>query len=125
MYVHTCPHRSSQFNVADVRKDIAAMEDEKEQLMKRIERLQKKASTMPKQAEMLETARQLRKERDRSEQDTIHTLSVLCTTRTWVYNYTHTCKTKEALYYMYGVYWFSFCFIFLTCVVFMYMHVCH
>lgn len=93
--------------------------------MKRIERLQRKASTMPKQAEMLETARQLRKERDRSEQDTIHTctLSVLCTRSTWVYNYACTCKTKEAMYYMYGVYWFSFCFIFLTCVVFIY--VCH
>ena len=68
MYVHTCAHRSSQFNVADVRKDIAAMEEEKEQLTKRIERLQRKASSMPKQAEMLETARQLRKERDRSDQ---------------------------------------------------------
>ena len=51
-----------------MRKDIAAMEEEKEQLTKRIERLQRKASSMPKQTEMLETARQLRKERDRSDQ---------------------------------------------------------
>ena len=57
--------RSSQFNVAEVRKDIAAMEEEKEQLSKRIQRLQRKASSMPKQEEMLEAARNLRKEKDR------------------------------------------------------------
>ena len=57
--------RSSQFSVADVRKDIAAMEEEKEQLLKRIERLKRKASAVPMQAEMLEVAKKLRKERDR------------------------------------------------------------
>lgn len=57
--------RASQFSVADVRKDIAAMEDEKEQLQKRIVRLKKKASAVPMQAEMLEEARKLRKEKDR------------------------------------------------------------
>ena len=65
--VCTCilPHRSSQFSVADVRKDIATMEEEKEQLLKRIERLKKKVAAMPMQAEMLEVARKLRKEKDR------------------------------------------------------------
>lgn len=51
--------------MADVRKDIAAMEEEKEQLSKRIERLRKKAAGIPMQTEMLEAARNLRKERDR------------------------------------------------------------
>lgn len=57
--------RSSQFNVADVRKDIAAMEEEKELLLKRIERLKRKAATMPMQTEMLEAAKKLRQEKDR------------------------------------------------------------
>ena len=51
--------------MADVRKDIAAMEEEKEQLLKRIERLKRKAAAMPMQTEMLEVARKLRKEKDR------------------------------------------------------------
>ena len=59
------PIRSSQFNVADVRKDIAAMEEEKELLFKRIERLKRKAATMPMQTEMLEAAKKLRQEKDR------------------------------------------------------------
>ena len=41
------------------------MEEEKEQLLKRIERLKKKVATMPMQAEMMEVARKLRKEKDR------------------------------------------------------------
>ena len=51
--------------MADVRKDIAAMEEEKEQLVKRIERLRKKATAIPVPVEMLEAARNLRKEKDR------------------------------------------------------------
>ena len=57
--------RSSQFNVAEVRKDIASMEEEKEQLIKRTERLKQKAASTPNHTEMLEAARQLRKEKDR------------------------------------------------------------
>ena len=53
--------------MADVRKDIATMEEEKEQLSKRIERLKRKAAGMPMEAEMMEAARQLRKEKDRLE----------------------------------------------------------
>ena len=57
--------KASQFSVADVRKDIASMEEEKEQLIKRIERLKQKAETLPNQGEMLEAAVKLRKEKDR------------------------------------------------------------
>lgn len=57
--------RSSQFNVAEVRKDIAAMEEEKEQLIKRIERLKHRATSVPNNAEMLKGAQRLRKEKDR------------------------------------------------------------
>ena len=57
--------RSSQFNVAEVRKDIAAMEEEKEQLIKRIERLKHRAASVPNSAEMLKAAQRLRKEKDR------------------------------------------------------------
>ncbi len=57
--------RKSQFSVGEVRKDIAAMEEEKEQLVKRIERLKRKAAGVPNHAEMLEAARKLRREKDR------------------------------------------------------------
>ena len=56
--------RSSQFNVAEVRKDIASMEEEKEQLIKRTERLKQKATSTPSHMDMLEAARKLRKEKD-------------------------------------------------------------
>lgn len=51
--------------MADVRKDITAMEEEKELLLKRIERLKKRAAALPMQAEMFELARNLRLEKDR------------------------------------------------------------
>lgn len=57
--------RSSQFNVAEVRKDIASMEEEREQLIKRTERLKQKATSTPDHTEMLEAARKLRTEKDR------------------------------------------------------------
>ena len=41
------------------------MEEEKELLQRRIERLKKKAAALPMQAEMLEVARKLRQEKDR------------------------------------------------------------
>lgn len=58
--------RTSKFNVAEVRKDIASMEDEKEQLSKRIERMKQKAMSMPNSSAMLEAAQKLRKEKDRA-----------------------------------------------------------
>lgn len=57
--------RKSQFNVGEVRKDIASMEEEKEQLGKRIERLKQKAAGIANHTEMLEAARRLRREKDR------------------------------------------------------------
>lgn len=57
--------KASQFSVADIRKDIASMEEEKEQLIKRTERLKAKAETLPNKAEMLEAAMKLRREKDR------------------------------------------------------------
>lgn len=56
---------NSKFSVADVRKDISSMEEEKEQLIKRIERLKQKAMTIPNSADMLKAAQTLRMERDR------------------------------------------------------------
>ena len=58
--------RVSKFSVAEVRKDIASMEEEKEQLTKRIERLKQKARSTPDSANMLEAARKLRQENDRA-----------------------------------------------------------
>lgn len=37
--------KTSGFNTSDIKKDIASMEDEKEQLAKRVERLKRKVST--------------------------------------------------------------------------------
>lgn len=57
--------RNSKFSVVDVRKDISSMEEEKEQLTKRIERLKQKAMSIPNSADSLEAARKLRMEKDR------------------------------------------------------------
>ncbi len=57
--------KASQFSVADIRKDMASMEEEKEQLMKRIARLKARAETLPNKTEMLEEAMKLRREKDR------------------------------------------------------------
>lgn len=60
--------RSSKFSVAEVRRDIKSMEDEKEQLTKRVEKLRNKSSSVPKQAPLLDACRKLRKERDKQEE---------------------------------------------------------
>ena len=57
--------RTSKFSVAEVRRDIASMEEEREQLGKRIARLRRKAESTPNHADMLGAARKLRMERDR------------------------------------------------------------
>uniref|UniRef100_X1Z4C8 Intraflagellar transport protein 81 homolog n=1 Tax=Capitella teleta TaxID=283909 RepID=X1Z4C8_CAPTE len=59
--------KTSGFNTSDIKKDIASMEDEKEQLAKRVERLKRKVSTSPNSGPMLVIARNLRVERDREE----------------------------------------------------------
>lgn len=58
--------RTSKFSVAEVRKDIASMEEEKEQLTKRIERLKQKSMSAPNSSGMLQAAQKLRKEKDRA-----------------------------------------------------------
>lgn len=57
--------KASQFNVSDVRKDIASMEEEKEQLIRHINKLKPKAEALPNCVEMLSAATKLRKEKDR------------------------------------------------------------
>ncbi|KAJ6656716.1 hypothetical protein lerEdw1_003603 [Lerista edwardsae] len=49
------------------RQDITAMEEEKDQLIKRVERLKKRVETVQNHQRMLETARQLRVEKEREE----------------------------------------------------------
>lgn len=58
--------RASKFSVAEVRKDIASMEEEKEQLIKRIERLKQRAVSAPNSSSMLDAAQKLRREKDRA-----------------------------------------------------------
>ncbi|XP_074461995.1 intraflagellar transport protein 81 homolog isoform X3 [Larus michahellis] len=54
--------------VADINKqDISAMEEEKDQLVKRVERLKKRVETVQNHQRMLEIARQLRLEKEREE----------------------------------------------------------
>ena len=56
---------NSKFSIADVRNDISSMEEENDQLMKRIEWLKKKVVAVPNSENMLEAAKKLRVEKDR------------------------------------------------------------
>lgn len=58
-------NNSSSFFVGEIRKDISSMEEEKEKLQRRIERLEKKASSIPRSEKLLVAAQRLRVERDR------------------------------------------------------------
>ncbi|RXM98355.1 Intraflagellar transport protein 81-like [Acipenser ruthenus] len=61
-----CEHlRSSGFSTAEIRRDISAMEEEKDQLVKRVERLKKRVETVSNNQRMLDLARQLRVEKER------------------------------------------------------------
>ncbi|XP_072443595.1 intraflagellar transport protein 81 homolog isoform X2 [Chiloscyllium punctatum] len=55
------------FSTAEIRRDINAMEEEKDQLIKRVERLKKRVDTVSNHQRMLEMARQLRVEKEREE----------------------------------------------------------
>ncbi|CAH1781188.1 unnamed protein product [Owenia fusiformis] len=57
--------KNSGFNPSDIKKDIASMEDEREQLMKRVERLKRKVESQPNTGPMLAVARDLRAEREK------------------------------------------------------------
>ncbi|KAL2092766.1 hypothetical protein ACEWY4_012564 [Coilia grayii] len=59
--------KSSGFSTAEIRRDIAAMEEEREQLIKRVERLKKRVETVSSHQRMLELTRQLRVEKEREE----------------------------------------------------------
>lgn len=54
---------SSQYNTADVRKDIQSMLEEKHQLERQLERLRKRSESLPKHKEMLIAVQKLRKEK--------------------------------------------------------------
>ncbi|XP_069105336.1 intraflagellar transport protein 81 homolog isoform X1 [Argopecten irradians] len=59
--------KNSGYNTTEIRKDISNMEDEKEQLNKRIERLKRKVESHPNSQTMMNVARNLRMERDREK----------------------------------------------------------
>ncbi|GFR67031.1 intraflagellar transport protein 81-like protein [Elysia marginata] len=59
--------KNSGFNTGEIRKDITNMEEEKEQLLKRIERLRRKVESHPNSQKMMTVAKNLRVERDREK----------------------------------------------------------
>ncbi|XP_059977103.1 intraflagellar transport protein 81 homolog isoform X2 [Lagenorhynchus albirostris] len=59
--------KTSGFSTAEIRRDISAMEEEKDQLIKRVERLKKRVETVQNHPRMLKIARQLRVEKEREE----------------------------------------------------------
>ncbi|KAM9328911.1 intraflagellar transport protein 81 homolog [Gastrophryne carolinensis] len=59
--------KTSGFSTAEIKRDISAMEEEKDQLMKRIERLKKRVETVQNHQRMLEIASQLRIEKETEE----------------------------------------------------------
>uniref|UniRef100_A0A673MDU7 Intraflagellar transport protein 81 homolog n=1 Tax=Sinocyclocheilus rhinocerous TaxID=307959 RepID=A0A673MDU7_9TELE len=59
--------KSSGFSTAEIRRDIVAMEEEKDQLIKRVERLKKRVEAVSNHQRMLELARQLRKQEQKNQ----------------------------------------------------------
>ncbi|XP_029296543.1 intraflagellar transport protein 81 homolog isoform X1 [Cottoperca gobio] len=59
--------RTSGFSTAEIRRDISAMEEEKDQLIKRVDRLKKRVESVSNHQRMLEQARQLRVEKEREQ----------------------------------------------------------
>ncbi|XP_030901392.1 intraflagellar transport protein 81 homolog [Melopsittacus undulatus] len=59
--------KTSGLSTAEIRRDIDAMEEEKDQLVKRVERLKKRVETVQNHPRILEIARQLRIEKEREE----------------------------------------------------------
>ncbi|XP_067948195.1 intraflagellar transport protein 81 homolog [Watersipora subatra] len=57
--------RNSGFSTVEIKKDIASMEAEKEQIEKRIDKLKRKVDSNPNSAAMITVARNLRMEKDR------------------------------------------------------------
>ncbi|WAR28260.1 IFT81-like protein, partial [Mya arenaria] len=59
--------RNSGYNTGEIRKDISNMEDEKEQLIKRVDRLKRKVEQHPNANTMMNVAKNLRLERDKEK----------------------------------------------------------
>lgn len=59
--------RSSEYNTSDVRRDIEAMEEEKKQLSRQLERLKRRVEMYPRHEEILDSARKLRKEKEKGD----------------------------------------------------------
>ncbi|NWI95289.1 IFT81 protein, partial [Pitta sordida] len=59
--------KTSGLSTAEIRRDISAMEEEKDQLVKRVEHLKRRVETVQNHQRMLEIARQLRSEKEREE----------------------------------------------------------
>ncbi|KAL3848360.1 hypothetical protein ACJMK2_019225 [Sinanodonta woodiana] len=59
--------KSSGYNITEIRKDISNMEDEKEQLIKRVERLKRKVESHPNSTTMMNVAKNLRLEKDKEK----------------------------------------------------------
>ena len=60
--------RSTQFNTTDVRKDIESMEEEIQQLIRQLDRLKKRVESFPNHHDMLEASKQLRIEKERTQE---------------------------------------------------------
>ena len=59
--------KSSGFSVSKIKKDITTMEEEKEQIIRRIERLKKKAEGIPGTHNLMSITQSLRKESEKEE----------------------------------------------------------
>lgn len=57
--------KDSGLSAADIKKDILSMEDEQEQLRKRVERVKKRVDAVPNNDKLIFAARQLRREREK------------------------------------------------------------
>eukprot|EP00037_Helgoeca_nana_P008026 m.71887 g.71887 ORF g.71887 m.71887 type:complete len:663 (+) comp18676_c0_seq1:190-2178(+) len=61
-------HRKSGFSSKDIKEDMISMDQEKEQIIKRIDRIKRKCERFPQYEEMLGASRLLRKEHDREDE---------------------------------------------------------
>jgi len=62
--------KSEGNNAQEIRQDIKMMEDEKEQLTRRVEKLKKKIEPLKNKQQLMENAKNLRQELDREAQQT-------------------------------------------------------
>ncbi|XP_047498855.1 intraflagellar transport protein 81 homolog [Penaeus chinensis] len=60
--------RNSGFSTHELRRDISAMEEEKDLVMRRIERMKQRVEGTPNSEDMLQSARSLRKEREKQKE---------------------------------------------------------